>query len=484
MTWLIFLVAVGLALMPSVSMVAAQTEALRIRSSFVNSPGELTAVVEFPPGATPKSTDFRLLIDDRQVASARETQDQRLNLMFLVDVSGSMRGAPLNDIKSALPKFLKTTRPQDQFALTLFADEDRLESSFEQPRDKFEAALEKAQPRGKQTKLYQALYNTLKQKDDPATRRIIVVLTDGQDEGSDVRFDDVVAESRARLVPIYAVFRGKTDAKPFQDVLSGLGYAANGTYFPTRSEDEIAIALDRIYRLETSSATVRFSYDADPTGLATQNAAIELRRSNGSVLRAKLSEKMMPVKMMPVPRPTTWPPKNWPVILLLVLLALLIAGGAIWLWRRRPEPIVEKPPEPMPPVPVEIEPANDLPPPRSRGETLIISQYFPPPAGGRPAALLRGIAGPVAGQEYAMERELFSIGANAACDLELADDQYVSGEHAYLRYEQGSLFIFDKASRNGTFVNNGRVPENGMVLRPGDRVTLGLSTFSVVMPGQ
>lgn len=478
MTWLTFLVAVGLALVPSVSMVAAQTEALRIRSSFVNSPGELTAVVEFPSGATPKSTDFHLLLDDRQVASARETQDQRLNLMFLVDVSGSMRGAPLNDIKSALPKFLKTTRPQDQLALTLFADEDRLESSFEQPRDKFEAALEKAQPRGKQTKLYQALYNTLKQKDDPAIRRIIVVLTDGQDEGSDVRFDDVVAESRARLVPIYAVFRGKTDAKPFQDVLSGLGYAANGTYFPTRSEDEIAIALDRIYRLETSSATVRFSYDADPTGLATQNAAIELRRSNGSVLRAKLSEKMLPAL-----RPTTtWPPKNWPVILLLVLLALLIAGGAIWLWRRRPQPIPEKPAEPMPPVPVEIEPENDLPSPRSRGETRIIGQYFPPPAGGRPAALLRGIAGPAEGQEYAMERELFSIGANAASDLQLAEDEYVSGEHAYLRYEQGSVFIFDKASRNGTFVNNSKVPENGMVLRPGDRVTLGLSTFSVVMP--
>jgi hypothetical protein len=55
---------------------------------------------------------------------------------------------------------------------------------------------------------------------------------------------------------------------------------------------------------------------------------------------------------------------NWPVILLLVLLALLIAGGAIWLWRRRPEPIPEKPAEPMPPVPVEIEPANDLPSPR------------------------------------------------------------------------------------------------------------------------
>jgi hypothetical protein len=170
------------------------------------------------------------------------------------------------------------------------------------------------------------------------------------------------------------------------------------------------------------------------------------------------------------------------VILLLVLLALLIAGGAIWLWRRRPEPIPEKPAEPMPPVPVELEPANDLPSPPSRGETLIIGQYFPSPTGGRPAALLRGIAGPATGQEYAMERELFSIGAHAASDLQLAEDEYVSGEHAYLRYEQGSLFIFDKASRNGTFVNNSKVPENGMVLRPGDRVTLGLSTFSVVMP--
>ena len=81
-----------------------------------------------------------------------------------------------------------------------------------------------------------------------------------------------------------------------------------------------------------------------------------------------------------------------------------------------------------------------------------------------------------------MERELFSIGANAASDLQLAEDEYVSGEHAYLRYEQGSLFIFDKASRNGTLVNDSKVPANGMALRPGDRVTLGLSTFSVVMP--
>jgi pSer/pThr/pTyr-binding forkhead associated (FHA) protein len=113
---------------------------------------------------------------------------------------------------------------------------------------------------------------------------------------------------------------------------------------------------------------------------------------------------------------------------------------------------------------------------------VIIDRYFPAPSSGRPAVLLRGIAGPAAGQEHAMERELFSVGANAASDMQIVHDEYVSGEHAYLRYEQGSLFIFDKASRNGTFVNNNKVPGNGTVLRPGDQVTFGLSTFSVVMP--
>jgi hypothetical protein len=173
------------------------------------------------------------------------------------------------------------------------------------------------------------------------------------------------------------------------------------------------------------------------------------------------------------------------MILLLGLLALLVAGGAIWLWPRRAQDTPEKSAERMEPSPVEIQAVNDLPlpSPPSR-ETVIIGQYFPPPSSGRPAVLLRGIAGPAAGQEHAMERELFSIGANATSDLRLAEDEYVSGEHAYLRYEQGSLFIFDKASRNGTFVNDSKVPGNGTVLRPGDRVTLGLSTFSVVMPGR
>ena len=81
-----------------------------------------------------------------------------------------------------------------------------------------------------------------------------------------------------------------------------------------------------------------------------------------------------------------------------------------------------------------------------------------------------------------MEQEVFSIGADTQNDLPIVEDSYVSREHAYLRYERGSLFIYDKGSRNGTFVNDTPVPDTGVALRPGDRITFGTSTFAVVMP--
>ena len=55
-----------------------------------------------------------------------------------------------------------------------------------------------------------------------------------------------------------------------------------------------------------------------------------------------------------------------------------------------------------------------------------------------------------------------------------------SGEHAYLSYQQGSLFLFDAGSRNGTFINEQQVTGTPHVVRQGDRIRLGESTFEVL----
>jgi len=160
-------------------------------------------------------------------------------------------------------------------------------------------------------------------------------------------------------------------------------------------------------------------------------------------------------------------------------LAGLLIVVALLAWRRSQgkdeTPIRPKEPERVEPMVIPE------PEPEPEGRTRI-GHYFPVPAAGHPTAMLIGISGAVKGQEFSVERGVFHIGASAENDLSIAQDAYVSTDHAYLRFEKGSLFIFDRTSRNGTFVNDNQVTDTGHVLRPGDLIRLGESTFKVVTP--
>ena len=61
----------------------------------------------------------------------------------------------------------------------------------------------------------------------------------------------------------------------------------------------------------------------------------------------------------------------------------------------------------------------------------------------------------------------------------LAADEELSREHAEVaRQPDGSLFIRDLGSRNGTWVNGERIDEHS--LAPGDRIKVGATTFELV----
>ena len=83
-------------------------------------------------------------------------------------------------------------------------------------------------------------------------------------------------------------------------------------------------------------------------------------------------------------------------------------------------------------------------------------------------------------RKFPIEKEIFKIGADSQNDLRIRDDEYISGNHAYLRYEKGNLFIYDERSRNGTFVNGQQVLDTARALMPADRIKMGNSTFEVV----
>ncbi len=136
-----------------------------------------------------------------------------------------------------------------------------------------------------------------------------------------------------------------------------------------------------------------------------------------------------------------------------------------------PQTIVEPPPPPPPP-------RTEPPKPRRR-QTAVGSGYFPPPAPGKAAAILVGVSGPLRGQQIPMDKDVFRIGASPENDLCITNDEYVSGVHASLRYDKGSVLVSDQHSRNGTFVNENQLTDAGWILSAGDRIRVGASTLEV-----
>lgn len=81
-----------------------------------------------------------------------------------------------------------------------------------------------------------------------------------------------------------------------------------------------------------------------------------------------------------------------------------------------------------------------------------------------------------AGTEYALGEEL-TLGRAGGCSIVL-DEQYVSQVHARVFIRDGSLFVEDLGSTNGTFLGNQKV-EDPVELRHGERIRIGATTLEL-----
>jgi pSer/pThr/pTyr-binding forkhead associated (FHA) protein len=69
------------------------------------------------------------------------------------------------------------------------------------------------------------------------------------------------------------------------------------------------------------------------------------------------------------------------------------------------------------------------------------------------------------------------VGRGAECELRL-DDTYVSQEHARIFAKDGSWYVEDLGSTNGTFVNEQRLAAPAM-LTSGDRIRVGTTVLEL-----
>ena len=152
--------------------------------------GELSDVIS--------ASDVKVAEEGRSVAGKLEPAGTGTGTayLFAVDTSGSMK-ALLPGIRTALITFVEKLGEKDRAALIAFNDQPTILHGFSMDRGALKANIEGLIPGGKTTNLYYAVSKGVEQFRLPGlpARKVLIVLSDGKDEGTAYTLDDCIKQA-------------------------------------------------------------------------------------------------------------------------------------------------------------------------------------------------------------------------------------------------------------------------------------------------
>jgi hypothetical protein len=87
------------------------------------------------------------------------------------------------------------------------------------------------------------------------------------------------------------------------------------------------------------------------------------------------------------------------------------------------------------------------------------------------------INGPRAGTRFEVTGNRVTIGRHPDCEVCLAEDTSVSRNHAQIVRDGNEFLLLDCGSRNGTFLNDDRLGNQGQQLQDGDNISISGAMF-------
>jgi hypothetical protein len=350
-------------------------------------------------------------------AAAERRGGEKTLVAFAVDTSGSIRADDLARARALVLDVAGGLPSGAEVALVTFDDEARVILPPTVRRGELAAVLDALRPAGRRTAMNDALYDTARLlRDTPASRRALVLLTDGRDEDSAVELSDGLGVAQQAGVPVFTVGVGRVEERTLRRIakLTGGRYAR----LPATRAESLAAAVGSV-AVVPSAAAVR---------VARPPAASAPARAPGS---------------------PAW----------LVAALAVVAGWAAYAWRsrRRQAPAAAA---------ADAEPDATLVERMNRTE-----EYLEKTVTLRERPVLTVTRGRGVGEVYELKgRGPLSIGRAKANEV-VVDDLSVSGEHCRIRPEDGRFVVHDLRSTNGTFVNERRVTRH--VLAEGDVLKVG-----------
>lgn len=262
--------------------------------------------------------------------------NDQLQVVLVVDTSGSMRGDPLAAAKSAGASFVAQMPPGTRFGVVGFGARPAVASPLSPDRDATVAALQNLDADGT-TALYDALLLGLGQFAPDGGRRALVVLSDGGDTASQATLESAQAALAGSGVELAVVELVTPDYDAA--ALATLATAAGGHVVAAGDPSQ----LTAVFAGVASDLLNRYALTYESQSGGATGVAIEVRTGElvAGVERTVRLPGRPPATARPAPEPTRVAQPGWmgsrPA--LFVGLGVLIAGlsalfGSMFLSRR------------------------------------------------------------------------------------------------------------------------------------------------------
>jgi len=186
---------------------------------------------------------FKILEDGvEQPLKLFRREDVPVSMGIIVDNSGSMNGKRARVAAAAL-ELVKQSNPDDEVFIVNFNDDTHIDQVLTNDTKKLQAALARMESRGG-TAMRDALSTSIDyvKKNGKKDKKVLVVITDGNDNSSNISLEQVLRKSRDSEVLIYAIGllseEEARDARAAKKALKTLTEAAGGMdYYPKNLSD-------------------------------------------------------------------------------------------------------------------------------------------------------------------------------------------------------------------------------------------------------